>query len=324
MNILITGITGFAGSHLADYLLAHHPGVQIHGTKRWRSDDRNIRHLAGRISLHDCDIKDAHNVYEVVSRVRPDQIFHLAAQSFVPTSWESPAETLSINIIGQANLLEAVRKLKTATYNPVIQIACSSEEYGLVTAEEAPIRETNPLRPLSPYAVSKVGQDYLGYQYFKSYGLLIVRTRAFNHSGPRRGDVFVDSNFAHQVAAIERGLQPPQIKVGNLTAVRDFTDVRDVVAAYWLAAQRGEPGEVYNIASGTGVSIQQVLDRLLELSTVGSISIVHDPARQRPSDVPLLVGDATKFRQRTGWIPTHGYLTTTLPDTLAYWREQLR
>jgi len=324
MKVLITGITGFAGSHLADFILQQHPGVEVHGTKRWRSDDRNIRHLAGKVHLHECDIKDAHNVDAVIARVRPDRIFHLAAQSFVPTSWESPAETLGTNIVGQANLFEAVRKLKAGGYNPVIQIACSSEEYGLVHPDEVPIKETNPLRPLSPYAVSKVGQDYLGYQYFKSYGLRVIRTRAFNHSGPRRGEVFVDSNFAHQIVAIEAGAQPPQIKVGNLDAVRDFTDVRDVVEAYWLAAERGEPGEVYNIASGKGVTIQQMLDRLIGLSTAKGITVVADPSRMRPSDVPVLIGDAAKLRKLTGWSPKRDYLTVTLPDTLEYWREQIK
>ena len=324
MRVLITGITGFAGSHLADFILEQHPGVEVHGTKRWRSDDRNIRHLHSRVHLHECDIKDAHNVDAVIARVRPDRIFHLAAQSFVPTSWESPAETLGTNIVGQANLFEAVRKLKTAEYNPVIQIACSSEEYGLVHPGEVPIKETNPLRPLSPYAVSKVGQDYLGYQYYKSYGLRVIRTRAFNHSGPRRGEVFVDSNFAHQIAAIEAGQQEPQIKVGNLDAIRDFTDVRDMVEAYWLATERGEPGEVYNIASGKGVTIREMLDRLIGLSTAKGIEVVADPARMRPSDVPVLIGDAAKLRQLTGWSPKRDYLTVTLPDTLAYWREQLK
>lgn len=321
MKILITGITGFAGSHLADFVLAQHPEVEVHGTKRWRSDDRNIRHLRGKIRLHECDIKDAHNVDAVISRVRPDRIFHLAAQSFVPTSWESPAETLSTNIVGEANLFEAVRKNKTASYNPVIQIACSSEEYGLVYPNEVPIKETNPLRPLSPYAVSKVGQDFLGYQYVQSYGLRVIRTRAFNHSGPRRGEVFVDSNFARQIVAIETGA-PPQVNVGNLDAIRDFTDVRDVVEAYWLVADRGEAGEVYNIASGKGVTIRAMLDALLNLSTVKGISVVIDPTRTRPSDVNILIGDATKLRELTGWTPKRDYLTVTLPDTLAYWREQ--
>src|SRR3990170_4974804 len=255
MRVLITGITGFAGSHLAEYLRAEHPDVEIFGTWRWRSRMDNVEHLEGQITLVECDLRDAVSVTGVPERSRPDAIFHLAAQSFVPTSWVAPGETLTTNIVGQTNLFEAVRTLKL---DPTIQIACSSEEYGLVHPDEVPIRESNPLRPLSPYAVSKVGQDYLAYQYFQSYGIKTIRTRGFNHTGPRRGEVFVSSNFAKQIAAIEAGLHEPVIRVGNLDAVRDFTDVRDMVRAYWLAVERGRPGEVYNIASGVGITIREL------------------------------------------------------------------
>jgi len=210
------------------------------------------------IELRETDLRDLHSVYRTLEAVRPDYVFHLAAQSFVPASWGAPAATLDTNIIGQTNIFEAVRALGL---DPVIQIACSSEEYGLVHPDETPIREDNPLRPLSPYAVSKVGQDYLAYQYFQSYGLKTVRTRGFNHTGPRRGKVFVTSNFAMQLARIEAGLQEPVIRVGNLDAVRDFTDVRDMVRAYYLAVTRAKPGEVYNIASGRGITIRELLDR---------------------------------------------------------------
>jgi GDP-4-dehydro-6-deoxy-D-mannose reductase len=321
MKILITGATGFVGSHLAEYIQAHHPGVQMHGIRRWRSKTDNVSHLDQIVQYHECDIKDAHNVYGLINRVKPDRIFHLAAQSFVPASWESPAETLEINVIGQCNIFEAVRKIKSAAYNPIIQIACSSEEYGLVLPSEIPIRETNPLRPLSPYAVSKVAQDFMGYQYFKSYGLRVIRTRAFNHSGPRRGEVFVDSNFAKQIAEIEAGKRQAEIRVGNLDAVRDFTDVRDIVRAYWLAAERCEPGEVYNICSGNGHAIRDVLHKLIGLSTTKNIRVVHDPTRERPSDVPILVGDPSKFVRVTQWKPAIDYLTTTLQDTLNFWRN---
>ena len=323
MRILITGITGFVGSHLADYILAHFPEVEVHGIKRWRSDMSNISHLENQITLHECDIKDAHNIYEVIERVKPDKIFHLAAQSYVPASWESPAETLQTNIIGQANLFEAVRKSHSSEYDPVIHIAGSSEEYGLVKPDEIPINENNPLRPLSPYAVSKVAQDFHGYQYHKSYGLRIIRTRAFNHSGPRRGHLFVDSNFAKQIAEIEKGLRAPEIKVGNLEAIRDFTDVRDMVEAYWLATEKCEPGEIYNISSGRAYKIKDMLDKLLQLSTVKNIRIIEDPTRKRPSDVAVLVGDSEKFRLKTGWKPKYDYLTQTLKDTLDYWRKRV-
>jgi len=325
MKVLITGITGFAGSHLADYLLANFPKVEIFGIKRWRSKTENIEHLLDKIKYHECDIKDAHNVYEVIDGIRPDKIFHLAAQSYVPASWESPVETLTINITGQANILEAVKKIKAKEpdYDPVILIAGSSEEYGLVHPDEVPIKETNPLRPLSPYGVSKVCQDLLGFQYWHSYQIKSIRSRAFNHSGPRRGEVFVDSNFAQQIAKIEKGKQPPAIKVGNLQAKRDFTDVRDIVVAYWLATEKCQPGETYNICSGQTHSIQEVLDKLLSLSTAKDIKVEPDPARMRPSDVPILSGDNSKFRKATGWQPKIDYLNQTLEDMLNYWRERI-
>ena len=229
MRALITGITGFAGSHLAEYLLAEHPEVEVWGAQRWRSRTENIEHLHERIQLREADLRDYTSVHSLLDEARPDVVFHLAAQSYVPSSWRAPTETLTTNITGQTNLFEAIRDLGL---DPVVQIACSSEEYGLVHPDEIPIRETNPLRPLSPYAVSKVGQDFLAYQYFQSFGLKAVRTRGFNHTGPRRGDVFVTSNFAKQVASIEAGLREPVIRVGNLDAIRDFTDVRNMVRAY--------------------------------------------------------------------------------------------
>ena len=215
-------------------------------------------------------------------------------------------------------LFEAVR---SAGIDPLIQIACSSEEYGMVYPNEVPITEENPLRPLSPYAVSKISQDFMGYQYFMSYGLRVVRTRGFNHTGPRRGEVFVCSNFAKQVASVELGLSDPVIYVGNLDAERDFTDVRDMVRAYWMALEKGEPGEVYNIASGQCWSIQRILDMLVEMSSV-SITVQEDPERLRPSDVPILLGDHSKFTKQTGWTPEIPF-EKTLEDTLNYWRDQL-
>ena len=318
MNVLITGITGFAGSHLAEYLLAEQPQVKIFGTYRWRSRTENIDTLKGQVTLVEADMRDYTSMHRVLDQVRPEAIFHLAAQSFVPSSWTAPAETLNTNISGQTNLFEAVRALGL---DPVIQIACSSEEYGLVLPDEVPIRETNPLRPLSPYAVSKVAQDMMAYQYFQSYGLRAIRTRGFNHTGPRRGDVFVTSNFAKQIATIEAGQQEPVIRVGNLDAVRDFTDVRDMVRAYWLAVTKGKPGEVYNIATGQGITIRELLDRLLALSRT-EVRVEVDPARLRPSDVEILIGDSSKFRADTGWEPRVPF-EQTLSDTIDYWRQRL-
>lgn len=315
---LITGITGFAGSHLADYLLAEHPDVEVYGIYRWRSRRENIGGLDGRVQMIEADLRDYHSMQRALEESRPDFVFHLAAQSFVPSSWSAPSETLSTNIVGQTNLFEAVRALDL---DPVIQIACSSEEYGLVHPDEVPIKESNPLRPLSPYAVSKVAQDLLGYQYFQSYGLKVIRTRGFNHTGPRRGDVFVTSNFAKQIASIEAGLAEPVIRVGNLTAIRDFTDVRDMVRAYWLAVNHARPGEVYNIATGVGITIQELLDRLLAMSTV-QVTVEEDPARMRPSDVERLLGDPSKFKADTGWEPQVPF-EQTLRDTLEYWRQHV-
>ena len=317
MRVLITGITGFAGSHLADYCLER-GGVDVHGVVRWRSRTENIEHLEGKVSLHECDLRDASSTRDVIEEIKPEYIFHLAAQSFVPTSWNAPAESLSTNIIGQLNIFEAVRKIDLDCR---IQLACSSEEYGMVYENEVPIKETNPLRPLSPYAVSKVAQDFLAYQYFMSYGIRAIRTRGFNHTGPRRGEVFVTSNFAKQVATIEAGKAAPVIKVGNLDAVRDFTDVRDMVRGYVLATEKGKPGEVYNLASGKAITIRAMLDKLIALAKV-EVKVETDPARLRPSDVEVLIGDYSKFHADTGWEPKIPF-DQTLEDLLNYWRQRI-
>ena len=317
MRVLITGITGFVGSHMAEYALAH--GAEVFGSYRWRSKTENIDHLRSRITLIESDLRDLSSVRGLVESSQPDWVAHLAAQSFVGTSWQTPAETLSTNIISQVNLLEAIRGLKLF---PRFLAVGTSEEYGLVYPEELPIKETNPLRPLSPYAVSKVGQDMMGYQYFKSYGLPIVRTRAFNHEGPRRGDVFVTSAFAKQVAEIEAGRREPVISVGDLKPKRDYSDVRDIVRGYWMLLERGEPGEVYNLCSGRSWAIQQVLDFLLGESRVKGITVHTDPARLRPSDVMLLEGDPSKVERATGWkveIP----FEQTLRELLDYWRQRI-
>jgi GDP-4-dehydro-6-deoxy-D-mannose reductase len=314
MRILITGISGFAGSHLADYFLEV-GGHDIYGTIKWRSNRENIRHIEDRIKLLECDIKDSFAVKAALETAKPDQIFHLAAQSYVPFSWRVPQETLDNNVTGEINLFEGVRALGLEAK---IHVAGSSEEYGLVHPEEIPIVEENPLRPLSPYAVSKVAQDLLGFQYFKSYGMKIVRTRAFNHTGPRRGEVFVTSNFARQLVSIEKGEREPVMRVGNLDAVRDFSDVRDVVRAYAMALEKGTPGEVYNISSGKGIKIQDLLNMLIKLARV-KVEIEQDPSRLRPSDVQLLVGSPEKFMKATGWKPEIPF-EKTLIDLMDYWR----
>lgn len=316
MKVLITGITGFAGSHLADYCLER-GGVDVYGIIRWRSRTENVEHLGDRVKMMECDLRDASSTRDVIDEIRPDYIFHLAAQSFVPTSWRAPTESLTTNVIGQLNIFEAVRKMDL---NCRIQIACSSEEYGMVYEDELPITEANPLRPLSPYGVSKVGQDLLGYQYFMSYKMPIIRTRGFNHTGPRRNAVFVVSDFAKQIVEIEKGERDPVIFVGNLEASRDFTDVRDMVRAYFLALEKGKAGEAYNICSEKSWTIQEVLDKLVALSKV-SIEVKEDPARLRPSDVPRLLGDCSKFKKDTGWEPQIPF-DTTLEDVIDFWRQR--
>lgn len=314
-RVLITGISGFVGSWLAEYCIGR---AEVYGTIRWRSKRDNIQHIEDKITLLEADMRDSHSMALVVKEAEPDYIFHLASQSYVPSSWRAPADTMETNAIGTINLLEAVRN---ANCDPVIQIAGSSEEYGLVYPEEVPITETNPLRPLSPYGVSKVAEDLLGQQYYRSYGIKAVITRSFNTTGPRRGAVFVTSNFAKQIAEIEKGLEEPVMHVGNLNAKRDFSDVRDIVRAYWLAVNHCDYGDVYNICSEKARTIQSVLDLLLSLSTKKNIEIKKDPSRMRPSDVEILQGDCTKFKDKTGWQPEIAFEKTML-DLLQFWREK--
>jgi GDP-4-dehydro-6-deoxy-D-mannose reductase len=317
MRLLITGITGFVGSHMAEYAISR--GAEVIGSVRWRSRTENIEQLQGQLRLIECDLRDTASVRRLLAASVPTHVIHLAAQSFVGASWHMPGETLSTNMTSQLNLLEGIRDFPDP---PRFLVIGTSEEYGLVYPDELPIRETNPLRPLSPYAVSKVGQDLMGFQYFQSYGLPIVRTRAFNHEGPRRGDVFVTSNFAKQVAEIEAGRHDPVIHVGDLTPRRDYSDVRDIVRGYWMLLEQGEPGEVYNLCSGRSWTIQRVLDFYLDRSHVKGISVQVDPARLRPSDVMVLEGDPSKIHKALGW-QTEIPFERTLMDLLEYWRGRV-
>lgn len=338
MRVLITGITGFAGSHLAEFLHALE-GVEVYGTHRWRSRPDNLHELAvagalnvvepgigdprviarafrpDKVNLIASDISDFVSMQILIKAVQPDRIFHLAAQSHVPTSWNSPAETLHLNIAGQVNIFEAMR---FAENDALIQIAGSSEEYGLVHEDEVPMSELNPLRPLSPYAVSKVAQDKLAYQYFMSYGTRAIVTRGFNHCGPRQTEHFIVATLAKQIAYIEAGLQEPVLRHGDLSSKRDLTDVRDMVRAYWSLLDHGQPGEVYNIGSGSTHTVQEVLDGYLAL-TSATIDVQQDPARMRPSDVKILWADDAKFRAISDWRPQVPF-EQTLSDTLDYWR----
>ena len=309
MKVLITGATGFAGSHLADYLVGE--GLEVYGAKRPRSRGEFVN---GAVQYVEADITDYTSVAQAIKKVEPDYLFHLAAQSYVPLSWKAPQATFTTNAIGTVNILEAVRRESPDT---VVQVAGSSEEYGLAEEGETPMKETNPLRPQSPYGVSKVAADLFAQQYYRSYGLKVVVTRAFNHTGPRRGEVFATSSFAKQLAEIEEGKEPT-IYVGNLSAQRDWVDVRDVVKAYWLAANKCEYGEAYNICSGHVWSIGEMLNILL--SHVGKkIRVIRDEDRMRPSDVLVLLGDCSKFKKATGWGPTIEFGQTML-DLLNYWR----
>lgn len=316
MKALITGITGMAGSHLAELLLKD--SVKVFGIKRVRSPLENIVGIIDKIKLYDCDLMDPISIRRVLREVKPDYIFHLAAQSFVKASWDDPILTMRNNIEGQMNLFNALVDLNL---NPVIQIAGSSEEYGAVELHEIPINESCPLRPLSPYAVSKVAQDLMGYQYWKSYGLNVVRTRAFNHSGPRRGEIFATSTFAKQVVMIEKGLQKPIIKHGNLDAIRDLTDVRDTVNAYYMLVKKGKSGDVYNICSGSDWTMKQVMNFLISQSKV-EIGEEIDPNRLRPSDLPVLIGDNSKIINEIGW-QSEISMGQMLGDLLEYWRNKI-
>lgn len=315
-RVLITGITGFVGSHLADYVLTlKDKNIELHGTRRWRSPLENIEHIFEKLQLHYCELLDFKSVLETIGDIRPDIIFHLAAQSYVMTSFTAPTNTIETNICGTLNLLEAVRYAKI---DPVIHICSSSEVYGQVRKDELPIKESQPFRPASPYGVSKVGEDMIAFQYHLSYGLKTIRTRMFTHTGPRRGEVFAASAFAKQIARIEAGIQKPVLLAGNLESVRTFADVRDTVRAYWMLVHKCPPGEVYNIGGTVHMTIGRMLDKLLALSRK-KIKVKISPDLLRPSDVTLQIPDCTKFKKQTGWEPEIPFEKTLL-DLLEYWR----
>ena len=317
MRALITGISGFAGSHLADYCLAR-TGVDVIGMVRSRARLGQVAPVASRIQLVEADVRDAPLVERAVEQAQPDVIFHLAGQPYVPRAFEDPAGTFQDNAIGQINLIRAILRHRPQAR---LLVVGSSTEYGMVRPDENPVHEDVPLRPTDPYAVSKVAQDLLGFQYFISHGLQAVRVRPFNHIGPRQDDVFVTSRFARQIAEIEAGVAEPALGVGNLSSVRDFTDVRDMVRAYYLAATMGESGTVYNLGSGRGRRIEEILGLLAAFSKVHFV-IREESAQYRPVDVPVLVCNGARFAQRTNWEPQVP-LERTLLDLLDYWRERV-
>ncbi len=325
-RVLITGITGMVGSHLAEFLLAQ-TDWDIYGMCRWRSPLDNLDGIIERINAKDRvhllygDLRDTLSVIDVVAKAKPDYVFHLAAQSYPRTSFEAPLDTLDTNVQGTARVLEALR---THAPKAVIHVCASSEVFGRVPKEKLPINEECTFHPASPYAISKVGTDLVGRYYAEAYGMTVMTTRMFTHTGPRRGDVFAESTFAKQIAMIERDLVPPVVKVGNLDSLRTIADVRDAVRAYYmLVTIKPTPGAYYNIGGTFSCTIRHVLETLLGFSPRGKdIRIEIDPARLRPIDADLQVPDTSKFRAHTGWEPGISY-EQTMRDLLDYWRKRL-
>lgn len=329
MKALITGITGMVGSHLADYLLEN-TEWDIYGICRWRSPSDNVQHLFERANNKDrvffqyADLNDLVSLLTVIKDVQPDYVFHLAAQSYPRTSFDAPVDTLHTNIIGTCNLLEALR---IADCKAVVHVCASSEVFGKIPPELKPetgIHEECPFHPASPYAISKIGTDLIGRYYAEAYGMTVMTTRMFTHTGPRRGDVFHESTFAKQIAMIEAGLIPPVVKVGNLDSLRTYADVRDAVRAYYmLVTVNPIPGEYYNIGGSYTCTVGDTLHTLLSFSPKGDeIRIETDPERLRPIDADLQVPDCRKFKRHTGWEPQIPY-ETTMRDLLEYWRGRI-
>jgi len=314
LQALITGAGGFVGGHLCEYLLRR-TDWDVIGTVF----DQETEPSDPRLHLLPLDLRERDAVHSLVTDAQPDYIFHLAAQSSVPAAFADPWDTLENNIQSELNLLEAAR---ASGHEVRFLVVGSNEEYGAPRPDELPQTEQSPLRPTNPYAVSKIAQDFLGLQYHLAYRMAVVRVRPFNHTGPGQSPRFVVPAFASQIARIEAGFQEPIMRVGNLSTSRDFTDVRDIVRAYHLAVTKGQPGQVYNLASGEAHSIQGVLETLLSLAQV-DIRVERDPDRYRPVDVPVVYGSAEKFHGRTGWTPQIRF-EETLRDTLAYWREHVQ
>ena len=318
-KILITGATGFVGSHLAEYLADKYPDNKLYGTYLSDESLKNLDTVKNHINLTKLDLAKEKDVFELVERIRPDVIYHLAAIASVADSFSSPKEPVVNNIASQINVFEAVRKSDLG--NSKLLVVSSAEVYGDVAKENLPIDEETPFRPTNPYAVSKLTQDFLGLQYFLTYKLKTVRVRPFNHIGPRQSPNFVVAAFAKKIVEIEKGKRKNVLTVGNLEEKRDFTDVRDIVRAYDLAIAKGEDGEVYNLGSGMSYKIKDILDKMLSLSNT-DIKVETDKALFRPIDNPELICDASKFKKITGWETSIG-IDKTLKDTLDYWRNIL-
>ncbi len=312
MRLLVTGISGFVGRHVASFLAAEHPQVEVLGLTRGSG--------AGLpCACVQADLEDPASLEAAVTKVRPERVLHLAAQSSPARSWSLPAATLHTNVVGLLNLTSALR---AARLTPRLLVVGSGEEYGQSGASGQPLDEQADLQPLSPYAVSKLAQSFLALQQHLAHGLDVLRTRTFNHTGPGRGEHFAESSFARQIAEIEAGRRAPVLEVGNLEAVRDYSDVRDVVRAYWALFEHGQSGQVYNVCSGLGVRIGTLLERLLALSDA-RVEVRQDPARLRPADLPALVGNPARLRATTSFTARHA-LDDTLRDLLDHWRQRVR
>lgn len=317
-TVLITGISGSGGSFLAEYIINNHPNVKVHGISRWHSVSiDNLENIRHKVTVHEADLMDMGSIIEVLQKVKPDAIFHLAAHANVRASFITPTAVISNNVLGTTNLFEAIRILKI---KPIIQLCSTSEVYGQVDPKYVPITEDTPLNPTSPYAVSKTAQDLLGGSYFISFGLPIIRTRMFAYLNPRRSDLFA-SSFAKQVAWIEQGLQKELIH-GNLDSVRTLIDVRDAMRAYWEAVVHCEPGEVYNIGGTTVMKVGEFLEKLITLSKV-PIPTRMDENLLRPADVTLQIPSVKKFIKKTNWKPEYSF-DESVSYLLTYWREQAR
>lgn len=331
---LITGVTGMVGSHLTDFLLVN-TDWDIYGVCRWRSPLDNISHLLElankkeRLFFEYADLNDEISLITTINKVKPDYVFHLAAQSFPQTSFSAPIDTLNTNILGTCRLLEAIRMEaeENKNYKPVIHVCASSEVFGKIPAEKKPasgIHEECPFHPASPYAISKVGTDLLGRYYAEAYGMTVMTTRMFTHTGPRRGDVFHESTFAKQIAMIEAGMIEPKVMVGNLKSLRTYADVRDAVRAYYmLVTENPIGGEYYNIGGTYTCEVRDTLNTLISLSNAkDKIEIVVDPERLRPIDADLQIPDCKKFKKHTGWESQISF-EQTMKDLLDYWRNRI-